>query len=93
MKVAREAEALVLSVTNDGPGIPESERERVFDPFYRIPGTGVAGTGLGLAIVKTYADRLGAVVTLADAHPEGEDERGRGLTVTVRVPMGGGKAA
>lgn len=93
VKVAREAEALVLSVTNDGPGIPESERERVFDPFYRIPGTGVAGTGLGLAIVKTYADRLGAVVTLADAHPEGEDERGRGLTVTVRVPMGGGKAA
>ena len=93
VKVAREADALVLSVTNDGPGIPESERERVFDPFYRIPGTGVAGTGLGLAIVKTYADRLGAVVTLEDAHPEGADERGRGLTVTVRVPMGGAKAA
>lgn len=92
VKVAREADALVLSVTNDGPGIPESERERVFDPFYRIPGTGVAGTGLGLAIVKTYADRLGAVVTLADAHPEGADERGRGLTVTVRVPMGNAKA-
>lgn len=93
VKVAREPEALVVSVTNDGPGIPESERERVFDPFYRIPGTGVSGTGLGLAIVKTYADRLGAVVTLADAHPEGADERGRGLTVTVRVPMGGAKAA
>ena len=92
VKVAREADALVLSVTNDGPGIPESERERVFDPFYRIPGTGVAGTGLGLAIVKTYADRLGAVVTLADAHPEGADERSRGLTVTVRVPMGNAKA-
>ena len=93
VKVAREPEALVVSVTNDGPGIPESERERVFDPFYRIPGTGVAGTGLGLAIVKTYADRLGAVVTLEDAHPDGSDERGRGLVVTVRVPMGRGKAA
>lgn len=93
VKVAREADALVLSVTNDGPGIPESERERVFDPFYRIPGTGVAGTGLGLAIVKTYADRLGAVVTLEDAHPEGADERGRGLVVTVRVPMGRTKAS
>ena len=91
VKVAREPEALVVSVTNDGPGIPESERERVFDPFYRIPGTGVAGTGLGLAIVKTYADRLGAVVTLEDAHPDAAD--GRGLTVTVRVPTGRGKTA
>lgn len=93
VRVERGADALVLSVTNDGPGIPESERTRVFDPFYRIPGTGVAGTGLGLAIVKTYADRLGAVVTLEDAHPDGSDERGRGLVVTVRVPMGRGKAA
>ena len=63
----------------------------MFDPFYRIPGTGVAGTGLGLAIVKTYADRLGAVVTLEDAHPDAAD--GRGLTVTVRVPTGRGKTA
>lgn len=93
VKAERVADALVLSVTNDGSGIPESERTRVFDPFYRIPGTGVAGTGLGLAIVKTYADRLGAEVTLSDAHPEGVDERGRGLTVTVRVPMGRGKSA
>ena len=83
----------MLSVTNDGPGIPESERTRVFDPFYRIPGTGVAGTGLGLAIVKTYADRPGAVVTLEDAHPDAADGRGRGLTVTVRVPTGRGKTA
>lgn len=91
VRVERGAYALVLSVTNDGPGIPESERTRVFDPFYRIPGTGVAGTGLGLAIVKTYADRLGAVVTLEDAHPDAAD--GRGLTVTVRVPTGRGKTA
>lgn len=91
VRVERGADALVLSVTNDGPGIPESERTRVFDPFYRIPGTGVAGTGLGLAIVKTYADRLGAVVTLEDAHPDAAD--GRGLTVTVRVPTGRGKTA
>lgn len=48
---------VVLTIADTGPGIAESERARVFDPFYRILGTQASGTGLGLAICKTIADR------------------------------------
>lgn len=53
-----------LSVEDNGPGIPESERERVFDRFYRIAGSGQPGSGLGLAIVLEVARRHGAGVEL-----------------------------
>jgi two-component system OmpR family sensor kinase len=84
LDVKRDKKALTLSVADSGPGIPPKERERVFDPFYRIVGSGQPGTGLGLAIVRTYADMIGAKVTLDDAVP------GRtppGLKVTVSVPL------
>jgi two-component system, OmpR family, sensor histidine kinase TctE len=45
-----------LIVEDDGPGIPESERQRIFERFYRMPGTAGVGCGLGLAIVKEIAD-------------------------------------
>ncbi|MCG5031543.1 ATP-binding protein [Mesosutterella sp. OilRF-GAM-744-9] len=79
----RTDQGLEFTVRDTGPGIPESERERVFDPFYRIKGSGVAGTGLGLAIVKTYADMAGGTVTLSDARP---GERPPGLCAAVFLP-------
>ncbi|MNC90154.1 Swarming motility regulation sensor protein RssA [compost metagenome] len=45
----------MLSVEDNGPGIPESERERVFERFYRVPGSGADGCGLGLSIVREIA--------------------------------------
>jgi two-component system sensor histidine kinase TctE len=45
-----------LSVEDDGPGIPEAEMDRIFERFYRIPGSSGDGCGLGLAIVKEIAD-------------------------------------
>jgi len=51
-------------VDDSGPGIAEGERERVFDRFYRILGSGVEGSGLGLAIVRGVAEAHGATVTL-----------------------------
>lgn len=70
----------VLSVLDNGPGIPIEERERVFDRFYRREGSGVTGSGLGLAIVQNIAEQHGAVVGLTD-NPEGA-----GLRVEVRFP-------
>ena len=70
----------VLDVKDTGPGIPAEERQRVFDRFYRLPGSGVEGSGLGLAIVKQIADAHGAKITL------GETEKDQGLKVTVRFP-------
>ena len=62
-----DAEGVTVEVADSGPGIPAGERERVFDPFYRVPGTDADGSGLGLSIVKTLADRMGITVKLDDA--------------------------
>ena len=66
----------VLEIADTGPGIPEAERERVFDRFYRRPGEQESGSGLGLAIVRAIADRHDAVVSLHAA-------QGGGLLVRV----------
>lgn len=70
------AEPPVLSVSDEGSGIPAEERARVLEPFYRRLGTGVAGTGLGLAIVKTLCDRWDLELTLDDARPDRPDAPG-----------------
>lgn len=68
-----------IEVADTGPGIPEGDRQRVFDRFYRRAGGTETGTGLGLAIVKAVAARHGAHVALDDA-------AGGGLLVTVGFP-------
>ena len=60
---------VVLQVEDSGPGIPASERELVFQPFYRVLGTGVDGSGLGLSIVLEIARLHGAEVAVEDANP------------------------
>jgi two-component system, OmpR family, sensor kinase len=70
----------VIRVIDNGPGIAREERDRVFDRFYRRPGTRSPGSGLGLAIVKAIAAAHGATVEL------GEGADGRGLAVTVSFP-------
>jgi signal transduction histidine kinase len=72
-------EGALLEVTDSGPGIPASDRERAFDRFYRRTGTPEGGSGLGLAIVKAIADRHGARVSL-------EEAQGGGLRVAVGFP-------
>lgn len=79
---ARDRRA-VLEIKDSGPGIPATERERVFDPFYRVLGSGEVGSGLGLSIVKTIADRLGADVRLGYA----DEQSQAGLRVTVLIPL------
>jgi two-component system OmpR family sensor kinase len=68
-----------LVVEDTGPGIEASQRERVFEPFYRILGSGEAGSGLGLAIVRGAAQMLGGSVELA-----GRVDGRPGLRVTYR---------
>ncbi|GLC25243.1 sensor histidine kinase [Roseisolibacter agri] len=57
VRARRDGAWLVLAVLDEGPGVPESERERIFEPFYRPPGTppDVRGTGLGLSIARGLA--------------------------------------
>ena len=58
-----------IQVEDSGNGIPEAERERVFEPFYRALGTEADGSGLGLPIVLEIAEKHQASVTLSETHP------------------------
>jgi len=80
--LAREGPSLVLRVSDHGPGVPESERERIFEPFYRLPGTTEreGGAGLGLALVRAIATRHGGSV-----HCEAAE--GGGACFVVRLPV------
>lgn len=80
VSVRSEGNKAVLTVEDSGPGIPESERDQVFERFYRIMGTQAEGSGLGLAIVREVVDGAGGTVSLGSA-PAG------GLSVTVRLPI------
>ena len=59
-----EANDCVIEVTDTGPGIPESERERAFQPFRRLEDAAGEGSGLGLAIARDAAARLGGTIGL-----------------------------
>jgi two-component system OmpR family sensor kinase len=59
---------VVLRVADNGPGVPVAYRERIFEPFFRLPGASErdGGVGLGLALVKTIADAHGASVACVE---------------------------
>ncbi|MFU8875803.1 sensor histidine kinase [Micromonospora sp. SL4-19] len=80
----------LVTVTDDGPGIPAADRERVFARFTRLDDArarDAGGAGLGLAIVRELVRRAGGAVDLADAGPaDATTATGPGLRVTVRLP-------
>ena len=80
LAVRRDGHSVELSVDDSGPGIPDADRGRVLDRFYRVPGTPSTGSGLGLAIVKAVADLHGAPLTLERSAHLG------GLRVALRLP-------
>lgn len=66
ISVAEDGDRVLLDIDDTGPGIPPQERERVFDPFYRVLGSGEIGSGLGLAITASIAAQVGATIALLD---------------------------
>jgi len=72
--------SVVLTVTDTGPGIPESERERVLERFFRLDGArGAGGSGLGLAIVTEIVELHSGTIRITDHDPSG-------CRVTVSIP-------
>jgi len=65
VRTAQRNDESVLEVEDNGPGIAESEREKVFERFYRVAATGGDGCGLGLSIVAEIAGRHGGRIDLA----------------------------
>jgi two-component system, OmpR family, sensor kinase len=82
VELARENGNAVIRVSDNGPGIPVAERERVFERFYRVANPDIPGSGLGLSIVRQVALLHGGGVELATS-PTG------GLTVSVTLPLAG----
>lgn len=79
LELRHSERAFVLTVADEGIGVPEAERKRIFEPFVRGSNVGqIGGTGLGLNIVKRYAELLGGVVELLPAST--------GATFQVSVP-------
>jgi signal transduction histidine kinase len=61
---SRAGDGAVLAVSDDGPGVPPGQQERVFERFHRAAGHDVPGTGLGLPIVRALAERWGGTATI-----------------------------
>src|SRR5690606_9271361 len=85
VRTGERDEDAFIEVEDSGPGVPEPERERVFERFYRGRGTAVPGAGLGLPIVREIAHRHGARIEL-------ESSRAGGLRICVRFPGNRGQS-
>jgi two-component system sensor histidine kinase TctE len=74
-RIRKSENSVYLEVEDNGPGIPESERQRVFDRFYRILGTNVDGSGLGLAIVREIAEQHDALIRVTESSAATDPQR------------------
>ncbi|MBB5191660.1 two-component system OmpR family sensor kinase [Silvimonas terrae] len=69
LSVQQQGSQVSVQIEDTGPGIPEHERDRVFDPFYRVLGSDETGSGLGLSIVHAIVTRAGASIRLEETDP------------------------
>jgi two-component system sensor histidine kinase KdpD len=75
-----DAGALVFAIEDQGPGLPQESINRIFDKFYRVPGTKAGGTGLGLSIVKGFVELHGGSV-------QAENRLEKGTQFLIRLPV------
>jgi signal transduction histidine kinase len=80
VELRRSGRSAELSVADDGPGVPEAERERIFDRFSRGAGAASGGSGLGLALVRESVTGLGGSA-------QARVSTWGGLDVAVRIPL------
>jgi len=79
IRVVADGNCVKISVADSGPGIKESDRERIFDRFWRGPGS-ASGLGLGLSIVRQVVDAHGGWVSV-------DSQYGQGSTFTINLPI------
>jgi two-component system sensor histidine kinase QseC len=77
--------SVCLEIVDTGPGIPESQREKIFERFYRLPGNNAPGCGLGLSIVQAIIDVHDCRLSLS------APEKHTGLIVTIQYPPAGSR--
>lgn len=64
-------QSVMVSVLDEGPGIPTEHLDKIFDKFFRVPGTSTGGTGLGLSIAKNIVELHNGILTVQDLEPKG----------------------
>jgi two-component system NtrC family sensor kinase len=79
VKSSRSGQEIHVSITDNGPGIPEDLQRKVFDPFFTTKQSG-KGTGLGLWISYSIIEKMGGTITL-------NSKKGSGTTFTVKIPV------
>lgn len=87
---ARVGDRWTLEVSDEGPGVPEREREAIFDPYYRLPrdmGGAVGGTGIGLAVVRRLVRAHGGDVQVQAVNQSGS-HMAVGARFLVTLPLG-----
>ena len=83
LRLKKEDQRLIVTVEDDGPGIPKEKQAHVFDRFYQVDGSHRGeGNGLGLALVKTILHSCGGEIAL-------QSEEGAGCRFTVTLPIQG----
>ena len=71
ISIKKENQEWILSIEDEGPGIPEASIDKIFEKFYRVPGTPTGGTGLGLSIVKSIVELHKGSVDFSNRQPHG----------------------
>jgi two-component system sensor histidine kinase KdpD len=80
IRVRIKGETYSIEISDDGPGIPKDVLPRLFDKFYRAPGTKAGGTGLGLSIARGFVEAHGGTLTASNT-PSG------GACFTIKLPF------
>jgi len=88
LSLSRQGRYAEIRVADRGPGVPPEQRERIFEPFYRMPGASErhGGVGLGLALVRSISERHDGTV-----HCEARE--GGGAVFVLRLPLSGAMQA
>jgi two-component system sensor histidine kinase KdpD len=79
LQIAYQNDSCVITISDNGPGFPESEMAFVFDKFYRIPNTKTGGIGLGLSIVKGFIEAHNGTISLLNLP-------NAGACFTIKIP-------
>src|SRR5712671_5432756 len=82
LRARREGGVVKMQVLDEGPGLPQEDRERIFDKFYRVRATDKqrAGTGLGLSIARGFLEAMGGTITAANRTDRS------GAVFTIKMP-------
>lgn len=83
LSIIETEQGIEMTIKDTGPGIANTEVQKVFEPFYRILGSNEYGSGLGLAIVASIVQQMDAKISLTPADPVNNC----GLCVTVQFPL------